>query len=50
MVVPFSGLKNSFFGNLHGMGCDGVMLHTETKAVTSFRFDKDAMKGDKVGT
>jgi hypothetical protein len=26
------------------------MFYTETKAVTSFWFDKEAMKGDKVGT
>ncbi len=49
-VFPFSGHKKSFFGDLHVMGRDGVMFYTETKAVTSFWFDKDAMKGDKVGT
>jgi len=49
-VFPFSGHKKSFFGDLHVMGRDGVMFYTETKAVTSFWFDKEAMKGDKVGT
>ncbi|MGI9585287.1 MAG: CoA-acylating methylmalonate-semialdehyde dehydrogenase [Acidimicrobiia bacterium] len=49
-VFPFSGHKNSFFGDLHVMGRDGVMFYTETKAVTSFWFDEEAMKGDKVGT
>ena len=49
-MFPFSGHKKSFFGDLHVMGRDGVMFYTETKAVTSFWFDKDAMKGDKVGT
>ena len=49
-VFPFSGHKKSFFGDLHVMGRDGVMFYTETKAVTSFWFDEEAMKGDKVGT
>jgi len=49
-VFPFSGHKNSFFGDLHVMGRDGVMFFTETKAVTSFWFDKEALKGDKVST
>jgi malonate-semialdehyde dehydrogenase (acetylating)/methylmalonate-semialdehyde dehydrogenase len=49
-AFPFSGHKNSFFGDLHVMGRDGVMFYTETKAVTSFWFDEEAMKGEKVGT
>ena len=49
-VFPFSGHKSSFFGHLHVMGRDGVMFYTETKAVTSFWFDEEAMKGEKVGT
>jgi malonate-semialdehyde dehydrogenase (acetylating)/methylmalonate-semialdehyde dehydrogenase len=49
-VFPFSGHKNSFFGDLHIMGRDGIMFYTETKAVTSFWFDEEAMKGNKVGT
>jgi malonate-semialdehyde dehydrogenase (acetylating)/methylmalonate-semialdehyde dehydrogenase len=49
-VFPFSGHKNSFFGDLHVMGRDGIMFYTETKAVASFWFDEEAMKGDKVGT
>jgi malonate-semialdehyde dehydrogenase (acetylating) / methylmalonate-semialdehyde dehydrogenase len=49
-VFPFSGHKSSFFGDLHVMGRDGVMFYTETKAVTSFWFDEEALKGDKVGT
>jgi malonate-semialdehyde dehydrogenase (acetylating)/methylmalonate-semialdehyde dehydrogenase len=49
-VFPFSGHKNSFFGDLHIMGRDGIMFFTETKAVTSFWFDEEAMKGNKVGT
>lgn len=49
-VFPFSGHKNSFFGDLHVMGRDGFMFYTETKAVTSFWFDEEAIKGEKVGT
>jgi malonate-semialdehyde dehydrogenase (acetylating)/methylmalonate-semialdehyde dehydrogenase len=49
-VFPFSGHKNSFFGDLHVMGRDGVMFYTETKAVTSYWFDEEALKGEKVGT
>ena len=49
-VFPFTGHKNSFFGDLHVMGSDGVMFYTETKAVTSYWFDEEALKGDKVGT
>jgi malonate-semialdehyde dehydrogenase (acetylating)/methylmalonate-semialdehyde dehydrogenase len=49
-VFPFSGHKNSFFGDLHVMGRDGVMFFTESKAVTSYWFDEEALKGDKVGT
>ena len=49
-VFPFSGHKKSFFGDLHVMGRDGIMFYTETKAVTSFWFDEEAMKGEKVGT
>lgn len=49
-VFPFSGHKNSFFGDLHVMGRDGVMFYTETKAVTTYWFDEAALKGEKVGT
>jgi malonate-semialdehyde dehydrogenase (acetylating)/methylmalonate-semialdehyde dehydrogenase len=49
-VFPFSGHKSSFYGDLHVMGRDGVAFFTETKAVTSYWFDDEALKGDKVGT
>jgi malonate-semialdehyde dehydrogenase (acetylating)/methylmalonate-semialdehyde dehydrogenase len=49
-VFPFSGHKHSFYGDLHVMGRDGVAFFTETKAVTSYWFDEEAMRGDKVGT
>src|SRR5689334_7294234 len=31
---PFSGWRNSFFGDLHALGKDGVNFYTETKVVT----------------
>ncbi len=32
---PFAGWKDSFFGDLHVHGRDGVQFYTETKVVTS---------------
>jgi malonate-semialdehyde dehydrogenase (acetylating)/methylmalonate-semialdehyde dehydrogenase len=49
-VFSFSGHKNSFYGDLHVMGRDGVAFFTETKAVTSYWFDENDLRGDKVGT
>jgi malonate-semialdehyde dehydrogenase (acetylating)/methylmalonate-semialdehyde dehydrogenase len=49
-VFPFSGHKNSFFGDLHVMGRDGVAFFTETKAVTSYWFSEADKAGEKVGT
>lgn len=34
-VFPFSGHKDSFFGDLHVLGKDGVAFYTETKSVTT---------------
>jgi malonate-semialdehyde dehydrogenase (acetylating)/methylmalonate-semialdehyde dehydrogenase len=34
-IFPFSGWKNSFFGDTHALGKDGVRFYTETKVVTS---------------
>jgi len=45
---PFCGHKNSFFGDLHCMGRDGVQFYTESKAVTT-RWLKNVKKG-KVST
>jgi malonate-semialdehyde dehydrogenase (acetylating)/methylmalonate-semialdehyde dehydrogenase len=47
---PFCGHKNSFYGDLHVMGTDGIAFFTETKAVTSYWFDEEDLKGAKVGT
>lgn len=48
-IFPFSGHKQSFFGDLHTLGKDGVAFFTEVKSVTSVWFtDEDAKK--KVST
>ncbi len=36
---PFCGWKDSFFGDLHATGADGVRFYTKTKVVTSRWFD-----------
>jgi malonate-semialdehyde dehydrogenase (acetylating) / methylmalonate-semialdehyde dehydrogenase len=40
-IFPFSGHKQSFFGDLHAMGKDGVAFYTETKSVTSVWFTEE---------
>ncbi len=47
-VFPFSGHKNSFFGDLHVLGKDGVAFYTEAKCVTTRWFG--ARKATKVST
>ena len=46
---PFCGWKESFFGDLHATGSDGVRFYTKTKVVTSRWFDtaldEDAPEG-----
>ena len=32
-TFPFSGMKDSFFGDLHGQGLDGIQFFTEKKVV-----------------
>ena len=49
-VFPFTGHKNSFFGDLHALGKDGIRFFTETKAVTSRWFDDAEMKQQKIDT
>ncbi|MCC8126860.1 MAG: CoA-acylating methylmalonate-semialdehyde dehydrogenase [Clostridiales bacterium] len=41
---PFSGNKDSFFGDLHVLGKDGVRFFTRAKTVTTHWFDKEAAK------
>jgi malonate-semialdehyde dehydrogenase (acetylating)/methylmalonate-semialdehyde dehydrogenase len=40
---PFCGWKNSFFGDLHATGTDGVRFYTRTKVVTSRWFLADKL-------
>lgn len=49
-TFPFTGHKNSFFGDLHALGKDGVRFYTETKAVTTTWFSEEEKKKDKVDT
>jgi malonate-semialdehyde dehydrogenase (acetylating)/methylmalonate-semialdehyde dehydrogenase len=49
-VFPFSGHKDSFYGDLHVNGSDGVAFFTEAKCVTSRWFDEEEKKITKVGT
>lgn len=46
----FSGHKQSFFGDLHCLGRDGVAFFTEAKYITSRWFDEEEKKTTKVGT
>ena len=46
-VFPFSGHKQSFFGDLHCLGKDGVRFYTESKCVTSRWFDEEEAKREK---
>jgi len=47
---PFAGHKDSFFGDLHVMGRDGVAFYTESKCVTSRWFGEEEKKETKVST
>ncbi|MCQ2475586.1 MAG: CoA-acylating methylmalonate-semialdehyde dehydrogenase [Clostridia bacterium] len=49
-VFPFTGHKQSFFGDLHCLGKDGFRFYTETKAVTTRWFDEEEMKAKSVDT
>ncbi|MEI8201066.1 MAG: CoA-acylating methylmalonate-semialdehyde dehydrogenase [Eubacteriales bacterium] len=49
-VFPFTGHKQSFFGDLHALGKDGVRFYTETKAVTTTWFSEEEKKKIKVDT
>jgi len=49
-AFPFCGHKQSFFGDLHVMGKDGVAFFTETEAVTSYWFSEGDLQGERVGT
>ena len=49
-VFPFSGHKDSFFGDLHAHGKDGLRFYTESKTVTTRWFDEEEMKRESVDT
>jgi malonate-semialdehyde dehydrogenase (acetylating) / methylmalonate-semialdehyde dehydrogenase len=47
-IFGFTGHKNSFFGDLHAMGTDGVRFFTEVKSVTAHWFSEAEAKEAKV--
>jgi len=47
-VFGFTGHKNSFFGDLHMMGTDGIRFFTEQKSVTSHWFSEAEAREAKV--
>ena len=49
-LFPFTGHKDSFFGDLHVLGKDGVRFYTETKAVTTTWFDEEEKLKTSVDT
>ncbi len=49
-VFPFSGHKDSFFGDLHCLGKDGIRFFTESKCVTTRWFDEEEKKNTVVST
>jgi malonate-semialdehyde dehydrogenase (acetylating)/methylmalonate-semialdehyde dehydrogenase len=49
-LFPFSGHKQSFFGDLHTMGRDGIRFFTQIKSVTTTWFNEEEMKREKIDT
>ena len=47
---PFSGHKESFFGDKHVLGMDGIDFYTETKCVTTRWFSEEEKKRTRVST
>ena len=47
-VFGFTGHKNSFFGDLHAMGADGIRFFTEQKSVTSHWFSEEEARDARV--
>lgn len=47
-MFSFTGHKNSFFGDLHAMGSDGIRFFTELKNVTAHWFSEEEAKEAKV--
>jgi malonate-semialdehyde dehydrogenase (acetylating)/methylmalonate-semialdehyde dehydrogenase len=49
-AFPFTGHKDSFFGDLHTLGKDGVRFYTETKTVTARWLDEQEAGKQNVDT
>jgi len=49
-IFGFTGHKQSFFGDLHVMGKDGISFYTESKTVTKTWFKEDGEIDTKVDT
>ena len=49
-MFPFAGHKNSFIGDLHALGKDGLRFYTESKCVTTRWFIEENVKTTKVST
>jgi len=49
-MFPFCGHKQSFFGDLHTLGKDGLRFFTQSKCVTTRWFDEEELKREKVGS
>ncbi len=47
-IFGFTGHKNSFFGDLHTMGTDGVRFFTQLKSVTAHWFSEEEARAGKV--
>ena len=47
-MFGFTGHKNSFFGDLHTMGADGVRFFTQLKTVTSHWFSEEEAREARV--
>jgi len=47
---PFSGHKQSFFGDKHVLGMDGIDFFTEVKCVTSRWFTEEDKRAEKITT
>ncbi|MEW5961068.1 MAG: CoA-acylating methylmalonate-semialdehyde dehydrogenase [Chloroflexota bacterium] len=47
-IFGFTGNKNSFFGDLHTMGTDGVRFFTRLKSVTAHWFSEEEARSGKV--
>lgn len=49
-VFPFSGHKNSFFGDLHAIGKDGIRFFTESKCIATTWFSEGQKMKRRVDT